>query len=92
MLFSYSKPSEICEKILIQIQLTYEVKLDGWVIQFPKISPKVKIQFMRVADKKMVCIEFSRISDDYLFFLEWFQDLSDCIDEDIDADPEDSDE
>ena len=49
MLFSYSKPSEIREKILIQIQLTYEVKLDGWVIQFPKESPNVRIKFIRVA-------------------------------------------
>ena len=51
MLFSYSKPSEIRDKILTQLQLTHEVTLDSWVIQFPKESPKVRIKFMRVADK-----------------------------------------
>ena len=91
MLFSYSKPSKIRDKILTQLQLTYEVKLDSWVIEFPKESPKVRIQFTRVADKKMVCIEFSRISGDYLFFLNWYNDLSACIEENVDADPEDSD-
>ena len=49
MLFSYSKPSEIRDKILTQLQLTLEVKLDSWEIQFPKESPNVRIKFIRVA-------------------------------------------
>jgi hypothetical protein len=68
------------------------VNLNGWVVEFPKIIPQVRVKFVRVKDKKMVCIEFSRISGDYLFFLEWFQKLSACIEDYIDADPEDSDD
>lgn len=53
--------------------------------------PQVRIKFMRVKERKMICIEFSRISGDYLFFLNWYKDLAKCIDKEVDAHPEDSD-
>lgn len=39
----------------------------------------------------MVCIEFSRINGSQQDFLQQFKNLKDCIDDDIDADTEDSD-
>jgi hypothetical protein len=66
------------------------VTLNGWVVEFPKEKPQVRVKFMRVVGTKMVCIEFSRISGDYLFFLNWYKYLSSCIEKDVDADPEDS--
>jgi hypothetical protein len=61
------------------------------VVEFPKEMPQVRIKFMRVKERKMICIEFSRISGDYLFFLNWYKDLAKCIDKEVDAHPEDSD-
>jgi hypothetical protein len=65
-LFTHSKPSAVKDKLLILIQAkeeisngvkkTIDVNLNSWVVEFPKESPKVKIEFMRVKDKKMVCI------------------------------------
>ena len=39
----------------------------------------------------MVCIEFSRITGTQQDFLQEFKELKNCIDDDIDADTEDSD-
>ena len=46
---------------------------------------------MKVEGKKIFCVKFSRIGGDYVYFFEWFKNLSACIDEYIDADPEYSD-
>ncbi len=42
-IFTYSKPSDVLDKLLIEIQLTEEINFDNWVIEFPKENPKVMI-------------------------------------------------
>jgi len=52
-LFTYSKPDDVLDKLLILIQTkkeisngvkkTIDAELNGWVVKFPKESPKVMI-------------------------------------------------
>jgi len=69
------------------------VTLSSWVIEYPRELPRVRIAFLKVRRKysKMVCIEFSRITGTQQDFLQEFKELKNCIDDDIDADTEDSD-
>ncbi len=92
-IFSYSKPSILLDKLLIEIQTKCEVTLNDWVIEYPKENPRVRITFMKVQRKhsKMVCIEFLRVSGSYQDFLQEFEKCKKFISDDIDADTEDSD-
>ena len=73
--------------------MQFEVRLNNWTIEYPEVRPIVKITFMKVKrdHTRMVSIEFSRIDCSEQDFLQQFKNLKDCIDEDIDADTEDSD-
>jgi hypothetical protein len=94
-IFSYSKPSDLLDKLLIEIQMKGDnVLLKNWEIEYPQEFPRVRITFMKVKRKysKMICIKFSRITGSYQDFLQEFKKCKDCISHDIDADTEDSEE
>ena len=50
-IFSYSKPSDLLDKLLIKIQTKYDVTLSSWVIEYPRELPRVRIAFLKVKRK-----------------------------------------